>query len=45
MPANPNLTYNIEIIHNEEETNNFKLLGFLFDEYLTFDYFINHLCS
>ncbi len=45
MPANPNLTYNIERIHNEGETKNFKLLGILFDEYLSFDAHINQLCS
>ncbi len=45
MPVNPNLIYNIQRIHNEGDTKNFKLLGILFDEYLTFDAHINQLCS
>ncbi len=37
MPKDPNLVYEIERIHNEGEIKNFKLLGVLLDEYLTFD--------
>ncbi len=45
MPEDPNLIYEIERIHNEGETKNFKLLGVLLDEYLTFDDHISNLCS
>jgi hypothetical protein len=45
VPEDPNLIYEIERIHNEGETKNFKLLGVLLDEYLTFDDHISNLCS
>ncbi len=45
VPEDPNLAYEIERIHNEGETKNFKLLGVLLDEYLTFDDHISNLCS
>ena len=35
----------IDRIHNNGPEKTFKLLGVLFDEYLTFDEHINHLCS
>jgi hypothetical protein len=44
-PLLPELIYPIERIHNEGSTSSFKLLGILFDEYLTFDDHISHLCS
>jgi hypothetical protein len=44
-PVIPELIYPIERIHNEGSTSSFKLLGVLFDEYLTFDDHISHLCS
>ena len=44
-PEDPSLISPIERIHNEGTTTNFKLLGVLFDEYLSFDQHINHLCS
>ncbi len=36
LPENQALVYPIERIHNEGETKIFKLLGVLFDEYLSF---------
>ncbi len=44
-PVIPDLIYPIERIHNEGSMSSFKLLGVLFDEYLTFDDHISHLCS
>jgi hypothetical protein len=44
-PIVPELIYPVERIHNEGSTSNFKLLGVPFDEYLTFDDHILHLCS
>ncbi len=45
MPVNQDLIHPVERIHNEGETKNFKLLGVLFDEYLSFDDHINGLCA
>jgi hypothetical protein len=44
-PENPDFIHNIERIYNEGETQNFKLLGVLFDEFLTFDDHIKSLCT
>jgi hypothetical protein len=44
-PVIPELVYTTERIHNESLTLSFKLLGVLFDEYLTFDEHIAHLCT
>jgi len=44
-PVDPALISPIERIHNEGSTTCFKLLGVLFDEYLSFDQHINQLCS
>ncbi len=41
----PELIYPIERIYNDGETKNFKLLCVLFDEYLSFDEHITHLCN
>ena len=41
----PSLINPIDRIHNNGPEKTFKLLGVLFDEYLTFDEHINHLCS
>ena len=45
LPENQALIYPIERIHNEGETRSFKLLGVLFDEYLTFDDHISNVCT
>jgi hypothetical protein len=45
MPVNQDLIHPVERIHNEGETKNFKLLGVLFDEYLSFDDHITDLCA
>jgi hypothetical protein len=45
LPNNPNLIHEIERIHNGGKTKSFKLLGVLFDEYLSFDDHISHLCT
>jgi len=45
MPEDPSLIYQIERIHNEGLTKSFKLLGVLFDEYLSFDPHISLVCS
>jgi hypothetical protein len=45
MPDDPNLIFPISRIHNEGEEKSFKLLGVLFDEYLSFDAHIDHLCT
>ncbi len=42
-PDDPELIHPIERIHGEGETKNFKILGILFDEFLTFDDHITHL--
>jgi hypothetical protein len=44
-PIDQNLIFNIERIHNGGITKNFKLLGIMLDEYLSFDSHINQLCS
>ncbi len=44
-PVDQNLIFNIERIHNAGITKNFKLLGIMLDEYLSFDGHINQLCS
>ncbi len=45
LPENQALIYPIERIHNEGETRSFKMLGVLFDEYLTFDDHISNVCT
>jgi hypothetical protein len=45
QPNDPNLIYPIERIYNEGQEKCFKLLGVLFDEYLSFDPHISHICS
>jgi hypothetical protein len=45
QPVNPDLIYPIDRIHNNGPEKSFKLLGVLFDEYLSFDAHISHLCS
>jgi hypothetical protein len=44
-PENPNLISQIDRIHNEGPETSFKLLGVLFDEYLSFNAHISHVCS
>ncbi|MFN9960867.1 MAG: reverse transcriptase domain-containing protein, partial [bacterium] len=44
-PEDPNLIFPITRIHNEGEEKSFKLLGLLFDEYLSFDSHVDNLCS
>jgi len=44
-PANNSLIFNIDRIHNAGPERNFKLLGVLFDEYLSFDDHINLICT
>jgi len=45
MPEDPSLIYQIERIHNEGPTKSFKLLGVLFDEFLSFEPHISLVCS
>jgi hypothetical protein len=45
QPENPNLISQIDRIHNEGPETSFKLLGVLFDEYLSFNAHISHVCS
>jgi signal recognition particle subunit SEC65 len=45
VPEDPNLIFPITRIHNEGEEKSFKLLGLLFDEYLSFDSHVDNLCS
>jgi hypothetical protein len=45
QPEDPTRIYDIERIHNDGSTKSFKLLGVLFDEYLSFDAHITYLCS
>ncbi len=45
QPEDPSLIHEIERIHNYGPTKSFKLLGVLFDEYLSFDAHITHLCT
>jgi hypothetical protein len=44
-PTDPNLITQIDRIHNEGQEKHFKLLGVLFDEYLSFEAHISHLCT
>lgn len=44
-PEDPSLIFQIERIHNNGETKNFKLLGVLFDEYLSFQDHIQSVCN
>ena len=44
-PTDPSLINSIERIHNGGETKSFKLLGVLFDEYLSFEPHIKQLCA
>jgi hypothetical protein len=44
-PVNPALIYPIDRICNDGPEKCFKLLGILFDEYLSFDAHISHLCN
>lgn len=44
-PAVPDLISTIDRIHNNGTEKSFKLLGVLFDEYLSFKAHISHLCS
>ena len=41
----PSLIFQIERIHNNGETKSFKLLGVLFDEYLSFQEHIQAVCN
>jgi hypothetical protein len=45
LPADPALISEIERIHNDGQEKSFKLLGVLFDEYLSFDAHISHVCA
>ncbi len=45
LPEDPELIHPVERIYNDGTTRNFKLLGVLFDEFLTFDDHISHLCA
>jgi len=45
QPEDPSMIYDIERIYNDGETKNFKLLGVLFDEYLSFEDHVNNLCN
>jgi hypothetical protein len=45
QPVDPNLIYPIDRIHNDGPEKCFKLLGVMFDEYLSFDAHISHLCA
>jgi hypothetical protein len=44
-PAMPNLITPIDRIHNAGNESSFKLLGVLFDEFLSFDQHTTHLCG
>jgi len=44
-PDDPSLIYPINRINNEGNEKSFKLLGVLFDEYLSFEYHISSLCA
>ena len=45
QPEDLAFIYDIERIYNDGPTKSFKLLGVLFDEYLSFDAHISSLCS
>jgi hypothetical protein len=44
-PENPELIYPISRIYNDGDEKSFKLLGVLFDEYLSFDEHVTSLCA
>jgi hypothetical protein len=44
-PDDPSLMFPIQRIYNNGDETSFKLLGVHFDEYLSFDKHISHLCS
>ena len=44
QPVDPSLIYNIDRIYSDGQEKNFKLLGILFDEYLSFDAHVSSLC-
>jgi hypothetical protein len=44
-PEDPSLIYEIKRIHNEGDEKNYKALGILLDEYLSFDDDISQLCA
>ena len=44
-PEDPSLIFPVDRIYNDGEEKSFKLLGVLFDEYLTFDAHIALVCS
>jgi hypothetical protein len=44
-PENPSLLFPITKLHNDGAEKIFKLLGVLFDKYLSFDDHISHLCK
>ncbi len=41
----PSLMFPVLCIHNEGEETSLKLLGILFDEYLSFDANVSYLCT
>jgi hypothetical protein len=45
QPVDTSLISQIDRIYNEGQEKYFKLLGVLFDEYLSFDSHISHLCA
>jgi hypothetical protein len=45
VQEDPNLIYPINRVHNDGDEKNFKLLGVLFDEYLTFEDHISSVCT
>ena len=45
LPENPNLIMPLERIYNEGTETCFKLLGVYFDEFLSFNQHITHLCA
>jgi hypothetical protein len=45
QPENPSILIPITRVHNDRVEIFFKLLGVLFDEYLSFDDHISHLCG
>jgi hypothetical protein len=44
-PVDPSLIFPIDRIHNDGVEKSFKLLGVLFDEYLSFEAHISHVCT
>jgi hypothetical protein len=45
LPEDPNLIFPVTRVHSEGEETSFKLLGILFDEYLSFEHHVIHLCT